>query len=280
MTLTPTASDYIQHNDGRLYYEMTGDGPPVVLAHAGFVDSRMWDDQWLALAQHYRVIRFDLRGYGKSDALAGPVARRAELHQVLEHLGLTQAMLVGCSLSGETMLDFALEHPAWVSALIVISAVPSGFQLQGEPPRHLLEMFGALQTGDLTLASELQNRIWIDGPFREPEQVSPVVRQRVAEMNTLALAKGAWQALMMPPCDPLNPPAVTRLADIHTPTLIIAGECDHPEILRAAEVLATSIPRASQTIIPDCAHLPNMEQPAEFNQRLLNFLHTVVSSRS
>jgi pimeloyl-ACP methyl ester carboxylesterase len=275
-TITPTiTTGYLQHGDGRLYYEMTGDGPPVVLAHAGFVDSRMWDDQWQALAQRHRVIRFDLRGFGKSDPMAAPLSRRAELYQVLEQLGVGRAALVGCSLSGETVLDLALEHPDLVSALVVISAVPSGFQLQGDPPPHLLEMFGALQTGDLSLASELQNRIWVDGPFRQPEQVNPLVRQRATEMNALALAKGAGQAFMLPPVDPLNPPAVARLADLQMPTLILAGELDHPEILRAAAVMATSMPRASKAILPDCAHLPNMERPVEFNHHILNFLGSV-----
>jgi pimeloyl-ACP methyl ester carboxylesterase len=267
---------YLNLGDGKRYYEMAGDGPAVVLAHAGFVDSGMWDDQWQALTQHYRVIRFDLRGYGKSDPLTGPVSRRNELQQVLERLGVSRAALIGCSLSGETALDFALEHPAMVSALVSVSATPSGFELQGEPPAHLMEMFGALQAGDLALASELQNRLWIDGSFRQPEQVDPVIRQRAGEMNSIALAKGAWDMAAMQPLNPLDPPAVTRLPDIHAPTLVVAGGLDHPELLRAAELMAASIPNASKAIIPDCAHLPNMEQPAEFNRLVLGFLRAAL----
>jgi pimeloyl-ACP methyl ester carboxylesterase len=259
--------------DGRLFYETAGEGPALILGHAGFVDHRMWDDQWRAFAQHHRVIRFDLRGYGKSDSLTAPVSRRVELRQVFESLRIPRAALLGCSLSGETALDFALEHPARVSALVIVSATPSGFALQGEPPRHLMEMFGALQTGDLALASELQNRIWIDGPFRQPGQVDPNTRGRVAEMSANALIKGAWNMSSMHPSDPLNPPASARLAQITAPTLVIAGGLDHPEILRAAEVMAATIPNARKVILPGCAHLPNMERPAEFNQLVLDFLH-------
>ncbi|MGQ0600743.1 MAG: alpha/beta fold hydrolase [Anaerolineales bacterium] len=270
-----TTNGYLNLGDGKLYYETAGDGSPLVLAHAGFVDSRMWDDQWQALAQHYRVIRFDLQGFGKSDPLTAPVSRRDELYQLLRQLGVARAAFIGCSLSGETVLDFALEHPAMVSALIIVSAVPGGFELQGEPPPHLMEMFGALQSGDLTLASELQNRIWIDGSFRQPEQVDPVIRQRAAEMNKIALAKGTWDMMQAPPPNPLDPPAVTRLPDIHAPTLVIAGGLDHPEILRAAELMAASMPNASKAIIPDCAHLPNMEKPEEFNRLVLDFLRSI-----
>jgi pimeloyl-ACP methyl ester carboxylesterase len=170
------------------------------------------------------------------------------------------------------MLDFALEHPEMVSALIVVSAVPSGFDLQGEPPRYLMEMITAVQQGDLARASELQNRIWIDGPFREPEQVDPVVREQSAEMNQIALANGTFMKVDAFPLNPLDPPAVQRLSEVRMPTLLIAGELDHPEILRAAEMMTAAIPQAQKVILPDCAHMPNMEQPEIFNQVVLDFL--------
>ncbi len=120
--------------------------------------------------------------------------------------------------------------------------------------------------------SELQNRIWIDGPFRQPEQVNPLVRQRAAEMNRIVLANGTWGKADAQLANPLNPPAVQRLNEMRVPTLIIAGGLDHPEVLRAAEVMAAAIPHAEKVIIPNCAHLPNMEQSAEFNRVVLDFL--------
>src|SRR5262249_55230467 len=149
----------------------------MVLVHAGFVDSGMWDDQWNAFAEHYRVIRYDARGYGKSDKAIGPVSRREDLRQLLVCLNIERAILVGCSMGGENVIDFALESPTMVSTLIPISAVPSGFQMEGDPPRYVMEMMGAVQQGDLDRASELQLRIWVDGIYREPEQVDTKVRQ-------------------------------------------------------------------------------------------------------
>jgi pimeloyl-ACP methyl ester carboxylesterase len=136
-----------------------------------------------------------------------------------------------------------------------------------------MEMMAAIEQGDLALASELQNRIWVDGPFRQPEQVNPLVRQRAAEMNRIALTNGTWDKADARPLRPLDPPAAQRLNEIHVPTLIVAGALDHPEILRAAEVLTTAIPGARKMVIPDCAHMPNMEKPAEFNRAVLDFLH-------
>jgi pimeloyl-ACP methyl ester carboxylesterase len=270
--MTQTSSGYINVGDGEIYYEVAGQGAPLVLAHAGFVDNRMWEDQWGDFAQRRRVIRFDMRGFGKSALGATPIERRRDLDRLLQQLDVPRAALLGCSLSGEVVLDFALEHPERVTALILVSAVPSGFELQGPPPAHLFEMMGAIEQGDLARASELQNRLWIDGPFRQPEQVDPLVRQRAAEMNRIALANGTWGKADMQPANPLTPPAVQRLNEIRVPTLIIAGGLDHPEVLRAAEVMATSIPHAAKVIIPNGAHLPNMEQPVAFNRAVLDFL--------
>ncbi len=290
---------YLDLEDGKLYYEVEGEGEPLVLSHAGFVDRRMWDEQWDAFTWLYRTVRYDMRGFGKSSPAEGPVDRREDLRRLLAHLGIAQAprpsgvaqaprpsgvaqaprlsganraALVGCSMSGEIMLDFTLEHPEMVSALVLVSAVPVGFEMVGEPPRELLEMVEAMEQGDLQRASELQNRLWIDGPFRQPDQVDPRLRQRAAEMNRIALANDTWHKADSSRVNPLDPPAARRLGEVQAPVLVIAGALDNPEVVRAAEVMAAGIPGAKKVILPGCAHLPNMERPEEFNQVVLEFL--------
>ncbi|HEX2906912.1 MAG TPA: alpha/beta fold hydrolase [Phototrophicaceae bacterium] len=265
-------SGYVRINGGNIYYEMAGQGETLVLSHAGFVDSGMWDDQWTELTRHYRVIRYDLRGFGKSDPAAGPVSRRDDLLQLLNHLAVERAYLLGCSLSGELILDFALEHQERVAALIPVSATPSGFAMQGEPPPLLLEMFGAMQQGDWECTSDLQIRLWVDGMFRQPGQVNAVVRQRAAAMNRIPVENQTFAIADSQPVQPLNPPAVERLSEINVPTLVIAGALDHPEILRAADVMAAEIRGARKLVLPNCAHVPNMEKPQEFNRAVLEFL--------
>lgn len=263
---------YVDVGGGKVYYEMEGTGEPLILCHAGFVDSGMWDSQWKAFTGRYRVIRFDMRGYGKSDKATGPVSRRRDLYAVLQHLRIERAHLLGCSMGGEIVLDFMLDHPEMVSSLILVSAAPGGFQMQGEPPPHMLEMIGAVQQGDLTRASELQIKIWVDGAFRQPEQVDPHVRDQAAQMNRIALSNGTWGVADSQPLEPLDPPAIGRLHEIHCPVLVIVGALDHPEILRAADVIVAAIPGSKKVILTDCAHVPNMEKPGEFNQAVLSFL--------
>jgi len=258
--------------DGKLWYEIGGEGETLVLIHAGVVDSRMWDDQWGAFTQHYRVIRFDQRGFGKSDPAQGPVSRREDLLRLLDALGVERAAFLGSSLGGETAIDVAIEHPERVAALIVASAVPSGFELKGEPPRYLMEMMAAAQEGNLERTADLQVRIFVDGPFREPEQVDSAVRQRMAEMTRIPVKQKTMFIADGEPLNPLNPPASTRLKEIQAPALILAGALDHPEILRAAESMAREIQGAQKAILPNSAHFLNMENPQLFNQAVLNFL--------
>jgi pimeloyl-ACP methyl ester carboxylesterase len=254
-----------------LYYEIGGEGETLVLDHAGFVDSGMWDDQWQDFTKSFRVIRYDMRGFGKSDRANGPVCRRDDLYQLLKHLGVQKAHLLGCSMGGSNVIDFTLEHPDMVSSLIVVSATPSGFEMQGEPPPNLMAMIEAAQKSDIALTSELQIRIWVDGMYRQPEQVDPEVRERAAAMNIISVRNRTYGADAQP-LNPLHPPAAGRLAEIHVPTLLIAGALDHPEILRAADVMQAGIKGAKKVIIPDAAHVPNMEEPTLFNQAVLDFL--------
>lgn len=267
-----TQSGYADVNGGRLYYEVAGEGAPLVLSHAGFVDSGMWDKQWDAFSRYYRTIRYDMRGFGRSDVVNGSVNRRDDLAKLLDHLDVDTAYLLGCSLSGEVIIDFALEQPERVRALIAVSAVPGGFEMRGEPPPHLLDMIAAAQQGDLERASDLQIRIWVDGMFRQPGDVDVTVREHAAAMNKIALRNGTWAADTQP-LNPLDPPAVTRLKEIHVPLLVIDGALDHPEILRAANVMVNGIDGAQKVVIENAAHVPNMEQAERFNAEVLNFLN-------
>ena len=136
-------------------------------------------------------------------------------------------------------------------------------------------MLAAVEQGELDLASALQLRIWVDGPFRQPGQVGLPVRRRAAEMSRTTSSKGNWGLALAPDPDPLDPPTAQRLDQIKAPTLIIAGGLDNPEILRAADVMAAAIPNTQKVIIANAAHLPNMEQPAEFNLVVEDFLQSV-----
>lgn len=135
--------------DGKLHYEAARSGEALLLCHAGFVDSGMWDSQWEEFSQFFSVVRFDMRDDGKSDRARGPISRRKDLEGLLDQLGIHRGTLMGCSMGGTIVLDFALEHPERVEGLVLVFADLSGFEMQGDPPPNLLAMIAAMQQGDL-----------------------------------------------------------------------------------------------------------------------------------
>jgi pimeloyl-ACP methyl ester carboxylesterase len=270
-----TRKGHLDLGDGQLYYETAGKGMPLVLSHAAFLDSRMFDAVWEPLAQYFCVIRYDMRGFGQSSPVAGPLCRRDDLDRLLSHLEVTEAHLVGCSNGGQISLDLALEQPQRFKSLTLVGATPSGFELHGETPRYLLEMFDAMQKGDVNRSNELQIRIWLDGETREPEQVDLMLRSKALEMNRIPVSQSTFFIADTQPVDPLNPTAITQLESVHCPTLVIAGALDHPEVLRAADEMARRIPNAKKTMIASAGHVPSYEQPDAFVKLLLDFLGSV-----
>lgn len=262
-------------NGAKLYYEIAGAGRPLILLHAGLADCRMWDDQFSAFAGQRRVVRYDLRGFGKSDLPAEPYAHSADLYGLLQALDIQQAALMGVSLGGSTILDFALQRPQMVEALIPVASGLSGYQEDDAPAnaeleRAYAEVEAAIAAGDIAKAAEGITSIWTDGPNRAPDQVNSSVRERVKALTT------AWLSRPKPEPEPktvdLKPPAITRLKEIQAPTLIIAGDQDVLDILVIADLLQKHIPRAETLVIPGAAHMVTMEQPEQVNRAVLRFL--------
>jgi len=258
-------------NGAGLYYEVAGDGEPLVLVHAGICDSRMWDGQFEPFAQHYRTIRHDMRGFGRSPMVEGPYSHHADLLALLDALEIDRAAFVGCSMGGGAVLDFALENPERVEALVLVGSAVSGFGFDEKPPERWDELVAADEAGDFERVSELEVRMWVDGPGRGPDAVDPAVRDLVREMNLIALKNEALQ--LGEELEP-QPPAATRLPQIQAPTLVLVGDEDRPRTLAAADLLEGELPDARKTVMPGTAHVPNMERPDEFNRLVLDFLRS------
>ncbi|MGH2584980.1 MAG: alpha/beta fold hydrolase [Dehalococcoidia bacterium] len=269
MTTPPAAPHGIAEvNGARLSYEVAGEGPALVLIHAGIADSRMWDGQFQEFAHHHRVIRYDTRGYGRSDMPAGPYAMREDLYGLLRFLGVERAALVGLSMGGGTAIDFTLEHPEMVSALVPVAAGLGGHEDSDLLKRYDEEESAAFARGEMEAVVEINLRVWVDGPARPPDAVDPAVREMVSRMMRDASTSTEGQPRR------LDPPAITRLGEIRTPTLVIVGDADVPDMLTITDLLASGIEGARQVVIPGVAHMVNMERPAEFNQIVLDFLHS------
>jgi 3-oxoadipate enol-lactonase len=257
-------------NGTRLYYEVVGDGHPLVLLHSGLTNSQMWEAQWETFAQHYRVIRYDFRGFGWSRMPPGPFSHREDLYQLLRFLGVERAYLVGASMGGQVAIDFVLEHAEMVAALIPIGAGVSGDTPSAFLQERWREIDAVAEGGDIAQAIELELRLWVDGPGRSAEQVEPTMREQVRQMNVHNFTRAPEQKLGQP--QSLEPPALSRLGEIDVPTLVLVGDQDVPDTLASADLLARGIPGAQKVVIPGVAHLPSMEQPEQLNWLVLEFL--------
>ena len=259
----------VEVNGARIYYEVAGEGEPLVLVHAGIADSRMWEAQLAEFANHYQVIRYDMRGFGRTAMVEGPYSHHDDLRGLLDSLDVERAHLVGCSMGGGAVLDFALEFPERAGNLVLVGPAVGGFRPDFDPPRQWDELVAADEAGDLGRISELEVQIWVDGPRRSPEDVETSIRDLVREMNLIALENEAsglgeeWEP---------EPPAVDRLPDIQAPSLLIVGEEDQPRVFAAADLLERELPNVRRVVIPGTAHLPNMERPEHFNRLVLDFL--------
>jgi pimeloyl-ACP methyl ester carboxylesterase len=256
-------------NGARIYYEVAGEGEPLVLVHAGIADSRMWDGQIDAFADGYKVVRYDMRGFGRTGMVDGPFSHHEDLRGLLDFLALNRVHIVGCSMGGGTVLDFALEYPERVGNLVLVGSAIGGFDPDFGPPKEWDELVAADEAGNLERISELEVRMWVDGPGRSPEDVEASIRDLVREMNLIALQNEAtelgdeWES---------EPPAADRLPDIQAPTLLMIGDEDQPRIFAAADLLEKELPNVRKVIMHGTAHVPNMEHPGEFNRVVLDFL--------
>ena len=265
-----TGEGFGRVNGASFHYEVMGEGEPLVLVHPGIADGRMWDGQFEAFAGRYRVIRYDMRGFGRTVVTSGGTySHHDDLRGLLDYLGIEQARFVGCSMGGKTVIDFALEFPGRTRALVLVGSAVGGFEPDVDPPKEWDELVAADEAGDLERVSELEVRVWVDGPYRGTDRVEPAVRDLVREMDLIDLkneAAGSGDE------QPLQPPAANRLTEIQIPALVVVGDRDRPEIVATADLLEERLPNAQKVVMTGTAHLPNMERPEEFNRIVLEFL--------
>ena len=247
-------------NGTRLYYEVRGQGPPLVFLHAFGCDRRMWDAQAAHFAKRYRVVRYDARGYGKSDVPAGtPYAHGEDLRALLDHLDIPDAVLCGCSMGGQNAIELALRHPDRVRALVLVSASLQGFPF----PREIVELFAALRRAARESGVEAARSLFVASELvgAAAESVRPVLGDY-----------SGWHWLNDSPVDTLKPPMMERLGEISAPVLAVLGEHNPPALRGAFDYFVDRVPAAKRLVLPGVGHFVNLEAPDEFNARVEEFL--------
>lgn len=258
---------------GRLFAVSDGDGPPIVLIHAGIADLRAWDALVpLLVAAGYRAVRYDMRGAGRSTTEDVEFSNRADVIALLDALEIERAVLVGNSRGGQVAFDTAIEFPDRIAAVVGVGAGLGGFE--GEPTADEMAMFDEMDRlegadpRDVDALVELDVRVWVNGPGQRSDRVDARIQDAIRAMDRPQYEAGHVDG------DPirLQPPAAERLADLRCPVLAVAGLLDVSDVAQTARHLEAHAPNARATILPHVAHMIGMEVPDELATLIVGFV--------
>ena len=254
-------------NGHEAYYEIHGaEGKPwLTFSHSLACSTRMWDGQIAALKDRYRILAYDTRGHGQSAAPKGAYTLEQladDLHGLLDHLGVKRTHYVGLSMGGMIGQTFALKYPGVFESLVLADTTS----------RYPAEAAGAWQDrikvaetkGMEPLVQPTLER-WFTAPFRsknkdEVEKVAAQIRK-----TPVAGYVGCCHAIPK-----IN--LTDRLKELKVRALVICGDQDPGTPPAMAREIAQNLPGAKLVLIPQAAHLANIEQPDAFNRALAEFL--------
>jgi pimeloyl-ACP methyl ester carboxylesterase len=268
--VAPGRTGYAPVENGKLYYEVTGQGPALVFIHAGVADHTMWEGQVEDFSRDHTVVVYDTRGFGQSTTEDTTFSNRQDLADVMKHVGVERATIVGCSRGGQIALDFAIERPDDVAGLVWVCGGVSG--MDNEMPPEETEWFGRLEelwaAQDWERLSDLETLTWTNGIGQPEDRTPPELRARVRRwiFDNYTRKDGESSARVM------DPPAIGLLSQVACPVLVIVGDLDTSGTRAAAGLIEESVPGARKVVFSNAAHLPNLEQPEEFNETVRAFL--------
>jgi len=257
--------------DTNTNYETLGDGMPLVFVHGATLDARLWTLQWKVFSRAARVIRYDLRGHGRSSSPKTPYGADAytmQLRTLLDGLRIVRPVLIGHSIGAATALHFALRFPTRVSALVLANPeiwgapIPDGSIYQGmSAPRY--------EPGPVEEPVEMRNALhkWLDSDLFAATRDN---EKAFRSLESLVLGHGCapWRADDPPPF----PDDYGRLSEVEVPTLILYGEREDPYFQDAARAAGERIRGVRIVSLPGVGHVANLEAPVEFNRKVLDFL--------
>ena len=244
-----------------IWYETAGDGPPMVFVHANPFDHDLWLYQSAHFSTWFRIVKIDIRGYGRSSKVTSPFTLKDmcdDVLHVMEDAGAARAVLCGCSVGSGISILLGLDHPEKFSALILVggnSGSSSRYRtridgyranLADYHPRHLRDLVSP-EFAASAIGAHLLNMFAERGPRLNGEAIAQVFHAG----NTAD--------------------ATARLPAMKVPTLVINGELDHS--LPAGRRTARLIPGAVHKVLPGTGHVCCLENPADFDRLVIEFLH-------
>ncbi|MFA4132784.1 MULTISPECIES: alpha/beta fold hydrolase [unclassified Brevibacillus] len=245
-----------------LYYEVSGEGKPVVLLHSGGADLRDWTFVAPILAKHYQVIAFDGRGCGKSPSPIETANYVDDLLSVMDHFQLDEATLVGHSIGGRIATDFALTYPQRVSKLVLIAPSLTGYT----PSQPFTEWMKKIQEApDVDRMVELSlsacpYRVVMASP--QKDFMVEMAKHNLAKMLEWATWESVWP----------QPPSIERLKELANQTCLIIGMEDALDAKRMAEYFKEVLPERRFIEITGADHKPTLTHPEEIARAITEFL--------
>jgi 3-oxoadipate enol-lactonase len=274
----PAQTGVLPVSGGTLYYEVSGKGAPIVFIHAAIADRRMWNREFDQYAKERTTVRYDIRGLGRSPPATAEYSDVDDLRALLDHLHLRSATLVGCSNGGRLAIDFALENPNRVNALLLVSPGLSGFTAELAPDgqstfdadsARSAKIPGDWNAGRHDEALEGLCAYWTSAQTgANLDLVRTMMRENAAEIFTDASA-GHNRGI--------KPPAAGRLGSIAVPTTVLLGDRDEPSMSYIVRTIVRGIPGAQLVPVPGGDHLVNLSRPQEFDRSLHELLQKVGS---
>ena len=252
----------IDRDGVKIYYEVHGDGPPLILTHGYSSTSAMWQGQIEALSKHHKLVLWDMRGHGQSDypqdlKAYSEALTVGDIAALLDEVGAKRAIVGGLSLGGYMSLAFYRAHPERVAALLIIDTGP-GFKKDDARDAWNKR---ALGTAD---RFEHEGLEVLKSASRE--------RSSVSHRDASGLARAARGMLTQ-----RDAGVIESLPGIKVPSLVVVGADDTP-FLAASDYMAAKIPGAKKVVIPAAGHAVNIDQPQAFIDAVLPFLDTLARS--
>lgn len=257
-----------------IHYEMDGpDAAPVIAcSHCMAGDLRVWDEQFDILRKDFRMLRYDARGHGQTDAPEGPYTLETlamDLIGLLDGLGISQAHFMGISMGGMVIQTLALMHPERILSLILCDTTAS--MPKERAPIFEEQIRTAEEKGMSALAGATLDR-WLSPEFQKqhPERTRQI--REIAAHTPVTGFAGSSQAISRLDIE-------ARLNQITLPTLILVGEHDPATPVKSARQIQAQIPHAKLEVLPGAYHLSNVEASEQFNKFLVEFLKQSSSNR-
>jgi pimeloyl-ACP methyl ester carboxylesterase len=256
--------DFAELPDCRLCFERAGSGAPLVFVHGYGLDHRLWGPQVEPFATSRTVVNYDLRGFGASTgSLEQGYTHSADLLALLDHLELERATIVGLSMGGQVALELGALHPERVERLVLVDSFLADYEFS----EAWIGMWGALAKLASTRGIDTAKETWLEGMLFSVTERKPHAAAVLREMME------GWSGWHL--AHPGHFPYVSvseRLVDVRAETLIVVGELDLPDFLSIAERIDERLPAGRRVQVPGAGHVPNLEEPEQFNTLLGEFL--------